>query len=282
MLMLGGAALIVAGCLVLALLSAQTRLTVAPAGQYYYLDELSVQRNPIGSYTVRERWWVADDGSGRVVYSMRANSRRPQSFSARFGAGRFDSVAYPDRAHLIPSSGIPYMIGSLVPLGMSFDPERLPVDPVALGNALRADVAWAARRGPHGIFAEQGVPEAAKELLLIANALQDPMDPPALRSELFRTAGKLPGIAVQRGVSDPLGRSGEAITAPVGPAVEAEGGLNRSARQRFAIIFSPTTRQILAETQYPSDHPAQAKNWYTVFTGQVVVATDTTEPASAG
>jgi hypothetical protein len=119
-------------------------------------------------------------------------------------------------------------------------------------------------------------------LLLIANALQDPMDPPALRGAVFATAGKLSGIAVQHAVTDPLGRRGEAMTTSEGVAVEADGQLNPSAQETFAVIFNLPTTQILAETQYPSDHPAQANDDYTVFAGQVETATDTTTPTTAG
>lgn len=255
---------------------------IARAGEYYYLDELDVQTGPNTSDTVNNlRWWVANNGSGRVAESMRANGRQFPSFSKTFGAGGYDSVAYPNPKHLVGHLAV-FPIGSLVPLGMSFDPERLPVDPVALSHALRADVAKAARLERYGIYAERRVPQATKELLLIANALQDPMDTPALRGALFTMARKLPSIAVRQGVTDPLRRRGEAITVSEGVAVEANGELNRSAQETFAVIFNPTTRQILAETQYPSDHPAQANKFYTVFTGQVDVPTDTTTPRTAG
>lgn len=261
-------------------LAARQPPTIAPAGGYYYLDELSVQTAPTRA-RVDVRWWAANNGSGRVVSSTRIGGLRPVSFSETFGAGGYDAVAYPNPKHLV-GHHVVFPIGSLVPLGMSFDPERLPADPVALSHVLRADVAKAARLQRYGIYAERSVPQATKELLLIANALQDPMDTPALRAALFTIAGKLPGIAVHQGVTDPLGRSGEAITASEGTAVEADGQLNHSAQETFAVIFKPSTTQILAETQYPSDHPAQAKNSYVVFTGQVHTATDTTAPTTAG
>ena len=289
-----GAAVVVAGCVLLALpgskphdggvlseaaaLAAQQPPTIAPAGEYYYLEEHEVQSGLAGASTENVQWWVANDGSGRVATTLSANGLRNDSASGRFGSGGYDSVAYPNPADLVGHRGvpIPFMIGSLVPLGMSFDPETLPADPAALSDALVADVARAARLEPHGLYAESRVPEATKELMLIANALQDPMDTPALRSALFTLAGELPGIAVQQGVTDPLGRSGEAITASEGVAVEADGRLNPAAQETFAVIFDPTTTQILAETQYPSDHPEQMRNWYVVFTGQVDVPTDTT------
>jgi hypothetical protein len=252
-------------------LAAQQPPTIAPAGEYSYLDELSVQTGP--RFRENVRWWVAPNGSGRVASTMRVDGGRPQSFSETFGARGYDSVAYPLLTHLVGRRVI-FPIGSLVPLDMSFDPERLPTAPTALGHALRADVAKAAQLQRHGIYAERNTPQATKELLLIANALQDPMDTPALRSALFATARKLPGIAVQHGVTDPLGRRGEAISMAEGVAVEADGQLNRSAQETFAVIVNPKTRKMLAETQYPSDHPAQADNSYTAFTGPVDATTD--------
>jgi hypothetical protein len=232
-----------------------------------------VQKGLTGFFTEHVRWWVTNDGSGRVTYSMRANGLR-SSFTTTFGAGRYDSLAYPNRRQMIGHHMPPSVIGSLVPLGMRFDPERLPTESAALTDALRGDVAKAARLQAHGLYAERSVPEATKELELIANALQDPMDPAALRRAFFTTAAKLPGIGVQRGVIDPLGRRGEAVTASEGVAVESNGHLNRSAHETFAVIFNPTTTHVLAETQYPSDHPAQADGDYTVFTGEVVVGND--------
>jgi len=261
-------------------LTAGQSSAIAPAGEYYYLDELEVQRGLTGSFTTNLRWWAASNGSGREVASMSVNGR-PSSFTKTFGAGGYDSVAYPNRSQLIGHRGL-VLIGSMVPLFMRFDPERLPTDPVALSHALHADVAEAARLERRGIYAQRNVAEATKELLLIANALQDPMDPPALRTALFTMAVKLPGISVKHGAADPLGRRGEAITASEGVPVEVEGVVNPSAYTAFAVIFNPKTKEILAETQYPSDHPAQAKDFYTVFTGQAVVATDTTTPTTAG
>jgi hypothetical protein len=252
---------------------------IPPGGEYYYLDELEVQKGSTGSFATNVRWWAANNGSGRFVESMRVNGSR-SSFTKTFGAGGYDSVAYANRRSQLIGHRALFEIGSMVPLLMPFDPERLPVNPVALGDALRADVAKAARLERHGIYAERSVSEGTKELLLVANALQDPMDPPELRTALFTVALKLPGIAVQHGATDPLGRSGEAITASEGVAVEADGILNASAQETFGVIFNPKTKQILAETQYPSDHPAQAKDFYTVFTGQVAVATDTTMPTT--
>jgi hypothetical protein len=75
-----------------------------------------------------------------------------------------------------------------------------------------------------------------------------------------------------------LSTGGEAITASEGVAVEASK-LNHSARELFSVIFDPTTTQVLAETQYPSDHPAEARDFYTVFTGHEVVASDTIIPS---
>jgi hypothetical protein len=261
-----------------AALAAQQPSPLAPAGRYYYLRELSVQTAewaPASSdFRTDVRWWVARDGSGRVAFTTSGGGLVATSHSQSFQAGQYDSVAHPTPAQALGSVVVPSVgVEALVPMNMRFDPERLPTDPAALSQALSAAVTRAARLEPHGIYAEAGVPHAAKELLLIADALQDPMDTPALRSALFTVTGDLRGIAVHHAVSDPLGRTGEAITASEGPAVEADGKLNPSAQETFAVILDPRTTQILAETQYPSDHPNQADDRYTVFTGAVDVAT---------
>ena len=293
----GGAALALAACVLLALpalgrvavvYSAKLRLLrqqqppmVAPDGEYYYVDESNWEfYAATGWSSVDAQWWVANDGSGRVEYSSEfggpgvpASTGGPFTYSETFGAGGYDSVAYPSLSqtlgHHVPPTAF---VGSMVPPGMSFDPETLPTDPGALSDALRSDIDKIASMERYGLYADPRWSESTKELMLIASALQDPMDHPELRSSLFTIAGELPGIDVQQGVADPLGRSGEAITSPEGPA--------GSTQEVFAVIFNPTTTQILAETEYPTGHPEQAKNAYTVFTGDADTTTDTTAPTT--
>jgi hypothetical protein len=264
-----------------AALAAQQPPTLAPPGSYYYLDELDVQVNSSDTSGPKTRtnvqWWVAKNGSGRVT-SIGYGSAGPRTET--FGPGKYDSIAYPAPAQMNGHYVVP-PVGQFVPLSMRFDPEQLPTDPAALGRALRAEVAIAARLARYGYFAETSIPEGTKELSMIAYALQDPMDSPALRSALFTVAGQLPGITVQRGARDPLGRPGEAITASEGVAVEEDGKLNRIAHEVLAVLFDSRTTQILAETQYASDHPDEASDQYTVFSGQVDVPTDTSTSKAA-
>jgi hypothetical protein len=259
-----------------AAVAAEEPPTLAPTGSFYYLDAFELQSNRLVStaqaFRTDVRWWVAANGSGRLA--VHTNDGGPASYSERFGAGRYDAIAYPTRADAIGHRFAP-PVGAILPLFLGFVPERLPSDPTALSSAIKAEIVKAAREQRYGFFNEKSVPAAAKELQTIAYALQDPMDSPALRSALFTVAGKVPGITVQEHATDPLGRSGEAITASEGVAVEADGKLNHSARELFAVIFDPTTTQVLAETQYPSDHPTEERDFYTVFTGQRVVASDT-------
>ena len=267
-----------------AALAAEQPATLAPAGSFYYLDEVESQPN-LSAPTAqaakhpflrfRVRWWVAANGSGRVAVHVSSGGIEP--FSKRFAAGGYDAVAYPTRAEVGVRQRVVPEVGVSLPLFEGFAPERLPSDPSALRTAIRSEIVKAAHEQRYGLFGEKSVPESAKELQIIAFALQDPMDSPALRGELFRVAGEVPGITVQRHVTDPLGRSGEAITASEGVAVEA-GRVNPSARELFSVIFDPTTTQVLAETQYPSDHPAD-DDLYTVFTGHEVVPSDTIVPS---
>ena len=103
--------------------------------------------------------------------------------------------------------------------------------------------------------------------MLIASALEKPMD--TRRSQFALTiAGELPGIECRRVSpthSDAVARRSPRLEGPAG-----------SAKAVFAGIYNPTRTQILAETQYPAGHPEQAKDAYTVFTGEADTATDTT------
>lgn len=243
---------------------------VAPDGEYSYLATRSMQGGP----PMTQQWWVANDGSGRVITS--SAGRR---WSETFGAGGYDSLINPKLGQPAPLA-----IGAVeLVRGTHVYPERLPTGSMALADALRAEAAREIASSVRaGVPRWQLGPEATKELWLVANALQDPMDPPALRSALFAVARTLPGIVVQHGVTDHLGRRGEAITASEGVAVERDGTVNDNAHEMFAVIFNPKTRQILGEAEYPSDHPEQASDWYVVFTGGIDTRTDTTIPKIAG
>jgi hypothetical protein len=73
----------------------------------------------------------------------------------------------------------------------------------------------------------------------IGEVLANPLARPDVRSLLFRLAGEIPGVRVSQGVSDPLGRSGTALS-----LTERYEGTEVERR----IVFDPRTSRVLATT----------------------------------
>jgi len=189
--------------------------TIAPPGRYFHVLERIDPYAPVGQKSkvhISYEWWVAANGSGRLVYRIGpwAPGSAPAGcgchmsgnlllFDRKFGPGRF-AGAYRHWVEL----GQPHPV----------NPGSLPPDPIALKQRLRGT--------------------GDLRLSQIAALLADPMDPPALRSALFRVAAQLPGVTLRNHVTDPAGRTGEAVRGTL------------AARTRFRAIFDPRTSQILA------------------------------------
>ncbi|MGN6872240.1 MAG: hypothetical protein ACTHMY_27940 [Solirubrobacteraceae bacterium] len=202
--------------------------TIAPPGRYFHVLERINGYAPAGQHSdvhISYVWWVAANGSGRLVYRIApwARGSAPPGcgcqqvgntlvFDREFGPGRFAGV-YRHYVEL----GQPHPV----------DPSTLPTDTTALNQKLEST--------------------GDLRLLQVAALLADPMDPPPLRSALFRVAAQLPGVTLQSRVVDPTGRIGEAVTATLGSRTQ-------SARTRFRVMFDPRTSQILAWEVVSVDH----------------------------
>jgi hypothetical protein len=205
----------------IAAVAANQPSTIAPPGRYFHVLERINSYAPVGqqsNFHISYEWWVAANGSGRLVYRTGPWGRGSATpgcgchmsgttivIDRNFGPGRFARV-YRRYVELINPHPI--------------DPASLPAAPIALEQRLK-------RTG------DLSLPE-------IAWLLSDPMDPPALRSALFRVAAHLRGVTLRSHVMDPAGRTGEAMTA--------------GARPQFRAIFDPGTSQILAWEIVLSSH----------------------------
>ena len=248
--------------------------TVAPPGQYYYLHE---RMFGFGTMTVDEQWWLAGDGSGRVVVTNAGADNPIQGTSdKRFGPGQFGSLyGKVPGARVAPAP----------------DPASVPGDPTAVRQYLESQwQRWVGADPAHrGVAA--GTPEGDYLLPNIAVLLEDPQLPPQARSALFTVAGELPGISVQQNVTDAAGRIGEVVSVPVVSTVKLDAAQQKQLKHlraslprasstpvRFQLFFDPSTSQILA---YQIAAAGSSPRGVT-FSGGAIVASDTATPGHTG
>jgi hypothetical protein len=110
---------------------------------------------------------------------------------------------------------------------------RLPTDPEALRQAIENGGGGSAAADPSPADTRRGA-VTAERLLEI---LREPIVSPALRAAAVSALAEIPGIGVERGVTDAIGRRGEAIT----------WVRDRGFGQR--LIFDPRTSEVLAEAE---------------------------------
>ncbi len=94
--------------------------------------------------------------------------------------------------------------------------------------------------------------ETKEELLYV---LQEGFPTPRLQAAIFDALAELPGITVETGVTDGLGRKGDAIRATVGRGMPAGHGLLSQ------YVFSPETGELLADRVVLVD-PKLASSYY--------------------
>jgi hypothetical protein len=163
--------------------------------------------------SIRETW-TATDGSGRTHEVPGA----PYYLGAR------------DRSRAVASGHLP-LKQAATDREFSADANAstvrsLPTDPHTLEAALRAE---ARVKDP---------PVTSAMLVRIADLLQSPFASPALRAALYSVLSRLDGVESMGSVRDPVGRSGQAISAPAGYADPNT--------LRTVLVFDPTTAAVLA------------------------------------
>jgi hypothetical protein len=246
--------------------------TIAPAGDYYYVDE---RMFGFGPQSTNEQWWLAGDGSGRLVVTNRGRSNPIHGTSTQtFGPGRFGSVY--GKAPGTWEAPLP-------------DPHSVPNDPTALRKQLESQWQHWVDGDPSQRGAPDGTPEGDYLLPTVALLLQDPQLSPQVRSALFTVAGELPGITVRQNVTDVSGQTGEAISAPVVSTAKLDAAQTAAAKRsgqrlpnesvprsdspfRFQVIFNPATTQILAWENLTPGYPTSG----VTFTNPGIVSSDTT------
>jgi hypothetical protein len=152
-------------------------------------------------------WWVARDGSGRVLQTMRIGNdferpaddpRLPRWKRAgeawvrdiRFDRGEFAEVH-----------------GRVAAAAVNVDVLSLPTEPAALESALRRELRAAATDSdPETGFAGGPKPADWQMLTVIEQALAHPLASPQQRSALYRVAARLDGVEAIEDVQDPIGR----------------------------------------------------------------------------
>jgi hypothetical protein len=117
---------------------------------------------------------------------------------------------------------------------------RLPTEPKALRRELEGRPAGSAPVTAPAADSRTGSLLAER----LMNVLSEPLTSPALRAAAFNALAELPGIELERGVTDATGRRGEAIVWVV------EHGLGR----RF--VFDPRTAEILSRAEVILDADA--------------------------
>jgi hypothetical protein len=190
---------------------------------------------------LRERLetWVAADASGRQVTTI-----EEVSFPTNSDRDVWIQQGRPEIPKVGTSSVQRYRPGGLA----IYDVASLPSDPDALRSAIHGGKIIQVPRGSLGLFTA------------IGRLLFQPDTPPAVRRGLFDLAAEIPGIQVQRSLTDPLGRRGDGFTFGVGSASET-------------LVVDPGTARLLARVTLDD----QGLTSWQASVREAVVATDTTQ-----
>ena len=244
----------------------------APAGpgMFAYFSERSAVSSTVDltlSGANRAEWWVAPDGSGRVLERVRIGNdfERPADDpdapryrlvgprrwvrGTRFGPGEFD------RLH-----------GQLTSTVLEPRVDRLPTDPDALEDELTRQLQAAARDDdPESGF--RGPVQEYQLLTVIEQLLAHPLASPELRGALYRVAATFEDTTVEEDAQDPAGRP---ATVLVHTRRTNPGSV------RTEIFFDPSTSASLATRSTTTEFGRFSQSW--VYTPPASVDSVTARP----
>jgi hypothetical protein len=138
--------------------------------------------------------------------------------------------------------------------------DDLPTDPVELAAVLDdAAARRAAQIQKDGSISANGATKAAAKLTIVSGILANPLGSPDLRAAVFEYAKRIDAISIASGVTDPVGRTGTAISLDepsryghitiAGPGASDDFHLDdEDTVVRRQLIFDPDTSDVLATT----------------------------------
>ncbi|MGH3276921.1 MAG: CU044_5270 family protein [Streptosporangiaceae bacterium] len=240
-------------------------------GQFQYTQSVSLTESTYASasspgharalpdysvdYAEQRQFWIASDGSGRLVETM---------INPIFPTAR-------DRAHWV-ANGRPSLVQQ--PLDQTFGPHglssvdvsTLPTDPAQLARLISSRAIEGGPRGP------------GEDFIQVGDLLRETDASPALRAALFQVASHIPGVTVISMARDHSGRSGIALKY-VASGSASGSPFAAGAEQEY--IFNPATSAMIAEmSEGVSAGAAPGLNWTDYLRSFVVSSTTSTTPAT--
>jgi hypothetical protein len=232
--------------------------TVPGPGEYAYTRRRHGIAGESGACTME--WWIARDGSGRVLQSGRLCSaplrgtgakRTGDGLDARFGPGEAT------RMHV-----------ALALPGFTASPESLPTDPDRLEAALFDVLRGLDDVNPESL--DDRLLRSDGMLQMVDQVLANPLASPELRGALYRVAGRLYGVKLSHDVTDPSGRRGSAIT--LERKMGKDGPHCCLLSIRHELIFDPTTsRSLASRTTIKPGRDLPPSSTYHLYLEQAIV-----------
>jgi hypothetical protein len=185
-------------------IAAREPASVPGPGEYLYVRQRS---GVVGGPSVTVEWWIASDGSGRMV------RRGPQAtavWSLGNGHKRVLPATVTGRARTTRNvrfgpGGFEDLYARVNPGLLGGRTEDLPTDAASLERVLRSRLERAADFNPDpGAYRLQ-------MLQVIQAVLANPLASPQLRSAAYEVAARLDGVSVDQDATDPVGRRAAAV-----------------------------------------------------------------------
>jgi hypothetical protein len=229
------------------------------ATSYGYFDNCAIRVDRIA----RTRLWLASNGSGRIIGTLRHPTFPAPRDRVNWLAGGRPSlrIAPSDQRfgpHTLESPGT---FGGLNLWKLTTSPAKL----AALISARKIE------SGPAG---------PREDFVQVGDLLRNTDAPSALRSALFQVAARIPGVRLLGTVTDHIGRAGLGVAYIVYPPKGTFTG--EYAEQE--LIFNPVTSALLAEQEVLVDtnaHTSTLGTWTVYLTSVVVDSTTSTQAGPA-